>query len=154
MTALDLQLFGFPGFRVQRDLRRRDAGGRFDDDPRHDRIAVGDPAGNSSGVVRGRGSVRRNDRVVVLAAAHPGRFESGAEFHAFDGRDREEQVADDALRRIEKRFAERVRYAGGRAFDDTAHRILRTQRGFDDFREIVRVVAVVDLKDRICCLRR
>ena len=52
-----------------------------------------------------------------------------------------------SLPRIEKRFAERVRYAGGRAFDDTAYRILRTQRGFDDFREIVRVVAVVDLKD-------
>lgn len=50
-----------------------------------------------------------------------------------------------AFDRVEERFAQRGRYAGRGAFDDASDRVLSPQRLLDDFREVVRIVTIVDL---------
>ena len=147
MPPLDPQLFGLARLGVERDLRRRDAGRRLDRPADDDRVAVRKPAHDSSGIVRRGRAVRADDRVVVLAASHPGGGESCAELYALDRRNREKQVAHRAFDRVEERFAQRGRYAGRGAFDDASDRVLSPQRLLDDFREVVRIVTIVDLDD-------
>ena len=89
VPPLDPQLFGLARLGVERDLRRRDAGRRFDHHADDDRVAVRKPAHDSSGIVRRGRAVRADDRVVVLAASHPGGGESCAELYALDRRNRE-----------------------------------------------------------------
>ena len=147
VPPLDPQLFGLARLGVERDLRRRDAGRRFDHHADDDRVAVRKPAHDSSGIVRRGRAVRADDRVVVLAASHPGGGESCAELYALDRRNREKQVAHRAFDRVEERLAQRGRYAGRGAFDDASDRVLSPQRLLDDFREVVRIVTIVDLDD-------
>ena len=53
-------------------------------------------------------------------------------------------MAHHAFGRVEEGFAQSHRHAAGGTFDDTAYRILRSQRLFDDFGEPVRIGTASD----------
>src|SRR5690606_2428359 len=122
--------------------RRGDTGGRLEGQVGDERLAGGNPAQHTAGVVAEKPA--RRELIAVLGAALADRSETRAHLHTLDRVDAHQRIGQLCIRAIEDRLAQTRRYAFGDHGNLGTHRILVAAQlvhiGFQ-LRHLVRVGA-------------
>ena len=121
MAPMDLQLRFLSAQIVYGLLGLEDRRGRLDDALDEDRHAVGNAAVDAAIVIGQRTDAAAiAESVIGLGAIKLRKAKAQSELYAFDGRNTEQQMAEDAFDRVKEWFADPGRKAADRSFKDPA----------------------------------